>query len=199
MKKLLALFISIVLCFSLFTACKVDNGDGNGDGGNNGGGLGSLKMTSFTLVETSVKTSYLLNETVDFSGIKVNIKYNDSQYNKELVYTDLTLEGVENLTATSGEKTVTYKYNDAVIEGAVRSGSFKVNVYRSATELEEYIAVAYTDPVFLTERKNVIGKAGTAQYGDAQYSGQFFAGQDTTYYVGDDNLFQFVPQLTVLN
>ena len=184
MKRIISLITSLVLCFTLLTACN----------GNSG-----LEMTSFTLIEDSVTKSYTVGDTVDFSGIKVDIKYNDSQYDKRLTYSNLILEGVENLTTTKGEKTVKVKYNDEVISGKVRELTFKVQVYLPAEEMVNYEVASFTDPVSYTNRKNVLANAGKDAYGTETYSGQFFANQDTTYYVGDDNNFKFIPQLTILN
>ena len=192
MKKLIALIISVILSFTLVTSCKKTDGDG---------GLGGLSLTSFALVETSVDKEYIIGDEVDFSNIQVNIKYSDASYNKTLGFSDLTLTYAQNLTASAGEKTVTFKYVDTVLNNATREGSFIVKVYRSVYDFENYEVVEYTDPVALTARKNVINKAGTASHGDAEFSGQFFSDEtvDTTYYVGDDNVFKFVPSLTVLD
>ncbi|MBE6656009.1 MAG: hypothetical protein E7609_03940 [Ruminococcaceae bacterium] len=72
---------------------------------------GDLKVESFTPVRASVKTSYLEGETVDFSGLKVQIQYNDSDLNTELTLDDgLVLEYDEDITATAGNKQVKITY-----------------------------------------------------------------------------------------
>ena len=202
MKKFIALFISVVLSFSVLTACK------------SGGGL---KVKSFTLNDSTVNKEYIVGDNVDFSGIEMNIKYSDKQYNKSLYASDLELEYDANLTETAGTKTVTVKYFETVVNGTKADAiekevngelvkgkyidfTFDVNVYRSAAEQENfnYVITSFTDPQALTDRKKVIENAGKAAYEEDRYKGQFFGGQDTTYYVGDDNEFKFLPKLTAI-
>ncbi len=183
MKKFLALILSVFMSFTLFTACTPENEE-------------ELTFKSLTLDQTSVKTEYIVGDTVDFSGIKVKVEYSISSYDKNLTFADLTLVYDQDLTETDGSKTVTFKYVDVALENVVREGLFTVKVYKSELDKNEYTITAYTAPAVVTERNNVISKAGTATYGSAEFAGQFYADGDTTWYAGDDNAFKFLPVLT---
>ena len=184
MKKFIALILSVFMSFTLFSGCKKQNDDEK------------LTFKSLTLDQTSVKTEYIVGDTVDFSGIKVKVEYSVSSYDKNLTFADLTLSYDQDLTETDGSKTVTFKYVDVALENVVREGSFTVKVYKSELDKNEYTITAYTAPAVVTERNNVISKAGTASYGSAEFAGQFYADGDTTWYAGDDNAFKFLPVLT---
>ena len=159
---------------------------------------GKLELKSFELVPQSVTTKYALNDAVDFSGIQVRITYSDEAHNKTLTYNDLILDYDANLTATEGEKTVTFKYIDTVLDNAERKGDFKVTVYKNAVDMEEVYVSDFSIPTSLALRANKIANAGTAEYGSEQFAGQFYGGGDATYYVGDDNAFKFLPRMTAL-
>ena len=73
---------------------------------------GSLKLTSFTVVRSSVKTTYLVGEPIDFSGIQAEVKYSDSSLDTVLKFADLTIEYPEDITATPGDKSVTVSFMD---------------------------------------------------------------------------------------
>ena len=65
MKKFLALILSVFMSFTLFSGCKKQNEE-------------ELTFKSLTLDQTSVKTEYIVGDTVDFSGIKVKVEYSIS-------------------------------------------------------------------------------------------------------------------------
>lgn len=72
---------------------------------------GELEVENFTPVRSSVKTSYLEGEAVDFSGIKVFIQYTDSSLDAELTQEDgLILTYDEDITATAGNKQLKISY-----------------------------------------------------------------------------------------
>ena len=73
---------------------------------------GSLKLTSFTVVRSSIKTTYLVGEPIDFSGIQAEVKYSDSSLDTVLKFADLTIEYPEDITATPGDKSVTVSFMD---------------------------------------------------------------------------------------
>ncbi len=75
-------------------------------------GAGSLKLESFIVDPTSVKTEYYVGEKVDFSGIKATAKYNDETLNKTYVYAELTFSDTADITATVGVKKVTVSFMD---------------------------------------------------------------------------------------
>ena len=68
MKKFLALILSVFMSFTLFSGCKKQNDDEK------------LTFKSLTLDQTSVKTEYIVGDTVDFSGIKVKVEYSISSF-----------------------------------------------------------------------------------------------------------------------
>ena len=65
---------------------------------------GSLKLESFTVDRSSVKTSYYIGEEIDFSGIKAVAKYSDSSLDKEYTAADLTVTYDPDITATVGQR-----------------------------------------------------------------------------------------------
>ena len=73
---------------------------------------GSLKLESFTVDKTSVKTNYLIGEEIDFSGIKATAKYSDESLNKVYTYDELTITYAEDITATVGDKEVYVSFDD---------------------------------------------------------------------------------------
>ena len=92
--------VALIICLALaFASCK-----------------GSLKLESFTVDRSSVKTVYFVGEAIDFSGIKATIKYSDESLNKVLGYSDLEITYASDITATTGTKSVTVSYNDPNLE-----------------------------------------------------------------------------------
>lgn len=73
---------------------------------------GSLKLESFTVDRSSVKTSYFIGEEIDFSGIKAYVKYSDSSLNTEYGFDDLTITYDPDITATVGQKEVKVSFED---------------------------------------------------------------------------------------
>ena len=66
--KILSLALTLAMVFSL-ASCGLFGG--------------SLKLESFTVDRSSVKTVYYVGEEIDFSGIKATVKYSDKDLNKE--------------------------------------------------------------------------------------------------------------------
>ena len=77
---------------------------------------GSLKLESFTVDRSSVKTTYFIGEEIDFSGIRVTVKYSDSDLNTELTFDDVTITYDKDITATVGQKTVKVSYKDSHLD-----------------------------------------------------------------------------------
>ena len=73
---------------------------------------GSLKLTSFTVDNSSVKREYYIGEEIDFSGIKAVAKYSDSSLDKEYTAAELTVTYPEDITATEGQKAVKVSFQD---------------------------------------------------------------------------------------
>ncbi len=73
---------------------------------------GSLKLESFTVDRSSVKTAYFLGDEIDFSGIRATVKYSDASLNTELTFDDLTITYDKEITATVGQKPVKVSFQD---------------------------------------------------------------------------------------
>ena len=116
---------------------------------------GSLKLESFTVDRSSVKTEYFIGEAIDFSGIKAVAKYNDESLNKEYTAAELKVTYPEDITATVGQKDVTVSFQDpnldreqsttvqiVVIEdpNAITSESFKID----ASEVKKFYNLGET-------------------------------------------------------
>ena len=52
-----------------------------------------FELESFTVDMSTIKTTYKVGEQVDFSGIKVNIRFTDEKYNKQLGSFDYLSDG----------------------------------------------------------------------------------------------------------
>ena len=96
-------------------------------------GAGSLKLESLTFDPTSIKTEYYVGETVDFSGIKVTAKYTDENLNKVYTVSELTITYAADITATEGEKVVTYSFMDPNLN-VKQEGTFTIKVVAGAPE-----------------------------------------------------------------
>ncbi|MBQ7344300.1 MAG: bacterial Ig-like domain-containing protein [Clostridia bacterium] len=73
---------------------------------------GSLKLESFTVDRSSVKTVYVVGEPIDFSGIKATAVYSDETLSKVYTYDELTISYEIGITDTPGQKTVTVSFDD---------------------------------------------------------------------------------------
>ncbi len=197
MKKFFSKVISalLVVCMTLgmvstLTAC----------------GGGKLKFESFTLDITGIQTNYSRYDEVDFSNLKATVKYSDSAENVTVGIDKLTLtlpEGltIDTLTQNAGDKEISVSYQDTVFTGVVRTATFTISVLTNAEESgKHYIVYAYDAPNAYVKYKSNVANAGTANYGDTNFEGQFFGsnstGVDTTYYIGTENDFRFVPMIT---
>ncbi len=99
-----AKIISVALVLSLvfaFAACDFFDFFG-----------GSLKLESFIVDRSSVKTVYYIGEEIDFTGIRATVKYSDSDLNAEYTFDDLTITYDEDITATVGQKDVKVSFQD---------------------------------------------------------------------------------------
>ncbi len=185
-KKLLSLFLTLTVLLSTvatFASCFT----------------GGLEFRSFTVDGSTVKTQYEVGDEIDFSAIKVIIRYSDETQNKTLTYSDLTVEYPANFTSAAGTYTVVVKYEDPLFDNAIREHSFGVIVAdEGSAPLEGAIVSGFSAPQAYIEYLNSKNSAGSAAYGDANFEGQFFSDSNAIYYVGDDNPFIFLPELTIL-
>ena len=95
---------------------------------------GSLKLESFIVDPTSIKTEYVIGEEIDFSGIKATAKYNDETLNKTYTYAELTFSNLEGITDTVGKKEVTVSFMDPNLN-VKQEAKITVTVVKDASEL----------------------------------------------------------------
>ncbi len=158
---------------------------------------GALELKSFTVDRSSVKTSYLIGEEVDFSGIKATAKYSDESLNKTYTFDELTLTYAEDITATVGEKEVVVSFNDPHLN-VKQETKFTVKVTAEIEPEDELlIAVQFEKPSSLTSFESANNVNTELKYGDAGFAGEFAVG-GKTYVIGNENAFRLNPQFSVL-
>ena len=187
--KFLRIFaISLILAMTLaFASCVVPTS-------------GSLKLESFTVDKSSVKTDYLIGEAIDFSGIKALVRYSDESLDKIYTYDELTITYDEDITATVGTKEVTVSFDDPNLNVKQET---KVQIKVSETDepddtTEPQLLVGFEAPASLVAFKKFNASAGTINYGEPGFFGQFAKG-GKTYVIGNENEFKFVPLTTILD
>ena len=110
---------------------------------------GSLKLESFIVDPTSIKTEYVLGEEIDFSGIKATAKYNDETLNKTYTYAELTFSNLEGLTDTVGQKEVIVSFMDPNLN-VKQEAKITVKVVKDASGLTTTPGVTTTVPTIIT-------------------------------------------------
>lgn len=160
---------------------------------------GSLKLESFTVDLTSIKTTYLVGEEIDFSGIKAVAKYSDESLNKIYTYNELKITYADDITATEGTKEVTVSFEDPNL-GVTQQAKVAIQVVTdiSVGGDEPIVAVMFEKPSALTQFNSANENAGTKKYGEAGFNGQFYKG-GKTYVIGNENEFRFNPQFAVMS
>jgi hypothetical protein len=231
-------------------------------------GTGALKLESFIVDPTSIKTEYVVGEEVDFSGIKATAKYNDENLNKTYTISELTITYDKDITATVGNKEVTVSFMDPHLN-VKQEAKITIKVVKDASELPttpeettydpnhtttpeqttpevtppevttpeettpevtppevttpeettpeettpevttpeettpdpdeiELEVIGFDTPVTLVHFAAANKEAGTLNYGDAGFSGQFAVGNQL-YVIGNQNEFKFNPSVEILN
>ncbi len=159
---------------------------------------GSLKLESFTVDKTSVKTNYLIGEEIDFSGIKATAKYSDESLNKVYTYDELTITYAEDITATVGDKEVYVSFDDPHLN-VKQETKVQIKVTEEPiVSADPQIVTQFEQPDSLTSFNSNNTGAGKSQYGDAAFSGEFAKG-GKTYVVGNANAFKLNPKFAVLD
>lgn len=166
------------------------------------GGEGSLKLESFTVDLSSVKTNYLIGEAVDFSGIKATAKYSDANLNKTYTFADLTIDYPTDVTATAGNKEITVSFQDPNLN-VKQTATFKITVKQNSGDLppegtDPLIAVQFEKPLNLTQFAVANKNAGSKEYGTAGFFGEFATGNQI-YKIGTENEFLLTPLFAILN
>ena len=159
---------------------------------------GSLKLEKLSIDYTSIKTTYVVGDTLDFSGFKATAIYNDESLNTELTYDDVEFKYNPNITTTTGEKEVTISFVDPHLN-IVQKFPLKIKVLSDiAEDTEGLIVIAFDKPSglisFLSDNK----KAGTSQYGAPGFSSEFAVGNNP-YIIGNENEFRFVPEFAIFD
>ena len=183
--RLIAVLAMLAMVFC-FAGC--DNEEGVG---------GALKLLSFTVDRTSIKTNYLVGEEIDFSGIRATAKYSDESLNKVYTFQELTITYEENITATVGEKEILVSFDDPNLK-VKQEAKVTIKVTQEPVTDVMQIVVQFEKPSTLTSFDSDNRAAGTAQYGEAAFPGQFAVG-GKTYIIGNENEFRFNPALAVLD
>ncbi len=178
--RIIAVIAVLAMTLTTFAACS-----------------GSLKLKSFTVDRTSIKTTYLVGEEIDFSGIKATANYSDESLNKTYTYDDLTITYADDITATAGEKEVSVSFDDPNLN-VKQEVKVKITVItEGAPDGESLIAVQFEKPQSMTQFDSSNTDAGKLAYGESGFFGQFALGNQT-YVIGNENEFKFNPQFAVL-
>lgn len=159
---------------------------------------GALKLESFTVDKTSVKTNYLIGEEIDFSGIKATAKYSDESLNKVYTYDELTITYDKDITATVGDKEVTVSFDDPHLN-VKQEAKVQIKVTEEPiVSADPQLVVGFEKPDSLTSFDSNNAGAGKSEYGDAAFSGEFAKG-GKTYVIGNVNAFKLNPKFTILD
>ena len=189
MKKTLRLIalIATLAMILVFAACAFFNQKG------------SLKLESFIIDRSSIKTSYSVGEAVDLSGIKAVAKYSDETLNKTYTFGELTISDTKDITATAGTKEITVSFQDPHL-GVEQKATVLITVTDGVNiepEDELFVAVQFEKPEALNSfdgANNVNTALGPE---DSGFAGQFATG-GKTYIIGNENAFRFTPAFSVL-
>ncbi len=151
-------------------------------------GCGDPEPQSLKIKADSVQTSVLVNDQFNSDGLKVIVTYDDGSTQTVSKNNDMTISSIN--TSQVGKQTLTVKYLGL-------TATISINVYATANDRDYQIygfqvPEAYADHV---ERK---GNAGGANFKDASKD-NYFAKNDSSYKVGDDNPFVFFPKVSVMS
>lgn len=167
LKKVLTIFSMLVLTLCFVAGCS----------------CGQKKIESIEIKDGTLKFIYLKDDEVDFSDLKVIVKYNDGTNNE--VGKD-KLEISEFSTAVVGKYKVTIKYEKEKIEVELTvtndpDATYSLTGFEQATSYVQHLA-----------NKNYVGTD------EAEKESQFKV-QDRGYVVGDDNAFIYFPNITAFD
>ena len=173
--KIISIIAAFVMIFTL-ASCVKD---------------GALKLESFIVDRTSIKTTYLVGEEIDFSGIRAVAKYSDESLNKIYTYDELTITYADDITATEGDKEVVVSFQDPHLN-VKQEAKVAIKVTSdlagdTALEIE-----MFGTPSAITQFNSANANAGSVEYGASGFWGQFAKG-GKTYVIGNENEFRFNP------
>lgn len=89
---------------------------------------GSLELESFSVDRSTIKTSYYIGDEIDFTNIKAYVKYNDNSLDKVYTYDELIITYDDDITATTGSKTVTVSFEDPNFDNELQSTQVLITV-----------------------------------------------------------------------
>ncbi len=161
---------------------------------------GTMKLESFSVNPSTVKTEYNIGDEIDFSGIEILVKYSDESLNTTLKFADIKLEYPANITETAGKKEIKVVYDDPNLK-VTHSATVKITVKdpnAGGGTVELPIVTGFEKPSSILVFENDKKTAGTLNYGDQGFSGQFIDG-NKVYTVGYANAFSFKPSFSVLD
>ena len=173
-KKSLVFILSVLVLTLLFTSCSF---------------TGDKQVTDISIKDGTFKYSYEVGETVDLSGIRLIVSYNDGT-TKEIGYTDATI--VEFSTATVGTKdlsitfeeftkTVQVRVESSLNEGG-NEGDEGGNEGDEGDEGVDFSIIGVTEPASISSLVNKKKEFNNGSYG---------------YVVGDDNPYYYTLSLSV--
>lgn len=167
MKKLKTLLpLLLILCFTLlFVACD----------------MGSRAVEKISVDTTGVKVTYTVGETVDFTGLKVILHYNDNTTETIGLSDVVTIDPVS--TDKAGQVTVTVRYDKF-------AATFPITVKEEKPIDDEKVQIdVFSEPAFVTAFRGIIGVTA----GEGSYKNTI------TYRVGAANGFVFRPLASVFD
>ena len=154
------------------------------------GGGGSLELVSFTVDLTTIRTTYLVGEEIDFSGIKATAKYSDANLNKIYTAAELSIDYADDITATVGDKDVTVSFDDPNLNVKQET---KVTIKVTDSLVDD----DYPKLVYQFEQPATITSFNTANADANADSINEFAIGEQTYVIGNENAFKLNPIVTV--
>lgn len=174
--KRISLLLAVVLlvgCMAALSACTASSGT-------------ALKFVSATVNRSSVRTDYYVGEEVDFSGIRLRVRYNDAlqSVNADLSMLKFELDGeditedLSVLTAEAGEKELSILYFDGLVDNEWKRATLTVRVTEAPVVVYDGVVSSFSAPAARRAFE------AAAQEGDGQY-------------VGAQNPFFFLPEYTV--
>lgn len=140
---------------------------------------GEVTLKSISVDASSINTVYTVGDEADFSEIVVTASYSDNT-TATLGFDDVTLSEFDNTVA--GYKTVTVTYQEKTVTISL--------TYYSSLE-DAYTIVGFEQPAFVTNYETNIA--------EKEDKTTEFANREDGYYVGDDNAFVFLPEITAMN
>lgn len=157
---------------------------------------GSLKLDSFAVDRSTVKTNYFVGEDIadGFKNIKAYVTYSDEELNAELTYSNLQFTYPS--TDTVGQKQVTVSYNDPNLNTTITT-TVDVNILEDPDKVEHKEGEKVmqfqhnTDTIAAFKNDNA---TVTQNPSDLGFAAHFSVGGQT-YVIGDDNEFKMVPSM----